>query len=226
MSKPVDDDSPNFAGPFECRAYKRRGIECTFKGCSLAAVSKTGYCHGHRKGAAQYCQFPGCPNLQNVNCRPNTFCKMHCQQRQLKTELKFQSITRLQRDSTLRARMLPVVAGEQQNKCADPLRTCEYVEDGKATSRCPWQGRPVPTDMQQLDHIIPYSISMNDERTNLQMLCACCHAAKSSAELADIREHAAKTAYKNNETDTVAEQSCDEQVLEWLGAPTDTLTDQ
>jgi hypothetical protein len=51
-------------------------------------------------------------------------------------------------------------------------------------------------------------------------------AVKSSAELADIREHAAKTAYKNNETDTVAEQSCDEQVLEWLGAPTDTLTDQ
>jgi len=57
-------------------------------------------------------------------------------------------------------------------------------------------------------------------------LCALSVAVKSSAELADIREHAAKTAYKNNETDTVAEQSCDEQVLEWLGAPTDTLTDQ
>ena len=79
--------------------------------------------------------------------------------------------------------------------------------------------------MQQLDHIIPYSISMNDERTNLQMLCACCHAAKSSAELADIREHAAKMAYKNNETDNAADLHNDEQVLEWMDGATDPFND-
>jgi hypothetical protein len=89
--------------------------------------------------------------------------------------------------------MLPVIAKQQNNKCADPLKTCEIVADGKATSRCPWQGRDVPEDMQQLDHIVPYSLTQDDRKENLQMLCSCCHSAKSAAEKKEIL-------HKKNET--------------------------
>jgi 5-methylcytosine-specific restriction endonuclease McrA len=36
--------------------------------------------------------------------------------------------------------------------------------------------------MQELDHIVRYCETRDDSRENLQMLCACCHAAKSRAE--------------------------------------------
>ena len=78
--------------------------------------------------------------------------------------------------------MLPRVAGEQNNLCTAPLLTCEEVNNGNATARCPFQGRPVPTDMQQLDHITPYCETQDNRRENLQMVCACCHAAKSAME--------------------------------------------
>ena len=92
--------------------------------------------------------------------------------------------TRWKRDSTLRKRMLPIVAGEQENRCAAPELVCRGVEGGRPMVHCPFQGRPVPTEMQELEHIVPYSQTKDDSRENLQMLCACCHAVKSRMEAA------------------------------------------
>ena len=68
--------------------------------------------------------------------------------------------------------------------CADPMRHCYYVDYGDATSRCPFVplGLPVPKDMAELDHVEPLCEGGSDDPENLQILCACCHAAKSKAE--------------------------------------------
>jgi 5-methylcytosine-specific restriction endonuclease McrA len=97
-------------------------------------------------------------------------------------EAEREMIERLVRDRGLRERMLPTVAGEQNNRCANPIKTCEYVTDGKATSMCQWGDKPVPPDAQQLDHIVPFSQTQDNSRENLQMLCACCHAMKTALE--------------------------------------------
>ena len=98
-----------------------------------------------------------------------------------KKEAKKEFVERWVRDSHLREKMLPTVAGEQGNKCAG-FWTCEEVEDGEAVNRCPWGDRPVPKAAQQLDHIKQYAETQDDSRENLQMLCACCHAMKTAAE--------------------------------------------
>ena len=58
------------------------------------------------------------------------------------------------------------------------------MTDGEPTSRCPFLAldRPVPKDMAELDHIDPICEGGDDDLDNLQMLCACCHAAKSKLE--------------------------------------------
>ena len=49
--------------------------------------------------------------------------------------------------------------------------------------------RRLPHDAAQVDHIQPVCENGSDNRYNLQVLCACCHALKSAAE---ARARAAK----------------------------------
>ena len=77
--------------------------------------------------------------------------------------------------------MLPTVSADQHDRCVG-FWMCEEVGDGKAVNQCPWGERAVPLAAQQLDHIIRVADGGSDERDNLQMLCACCHAMKSAAE--------------------------------------------
>ena len=150
-----------------------------FDGCRLTV--KTGvFCYSHHDGVLNFCAVTGCDKpITNYHSPENVFghfCYTHG------AGSAYELVVRLKRDSGLRARMLPTVAGEQGNVCIGPMLTCLEIEDGEATSRCPFQGRPVPTDMQQLDHIVPHSKTQDDRRENLQMLCSCCHSAKSAME--------------------------------------------
>ena len=159
------------------RAFKRP--PCQFEGCLLRQYGAGNYCHGHRYNRVHFCEIEGCGKLQNATS--TKFCYTHSQGAQSAYEI----VRRLKRNSALRSKMLPQVAGDQKNVCASKMKTCEVVDSGEATLRCPFNGRKVPTDMQQLDHIVPYSTSFDDSRQNLQMLCACCHAAKSIQEQRD-----------------------------------------
>jgi len=162
------------------RSFKRP--PCRFEGCHRVANSRKGdYCHGHRYNMVHFCKIEGCGKLQSYASSPPTFCYKHS----LHAQSEFEIVRRLKRNSALRSTMLPRVAGDQKNVCASKMKTCEVVDSGEATLRCPFNGRKVPTDMQQLDHIVPYSTSCDDSRQNLQMLCACCHAAKSIQERRD-----------------------------------------
>ena len=134
----------------------------------------------HRKGVVNLCEVEGC---DQVVTRDSTgafkgLCGTHG--RGSAREM----FGRWRRDSQLRKRMLPTVAGEQDNRCIAPTLVCRDVEDGRPMVHCPFQGRPVPTAMQQLDHITPHHQTQDDRRENLQMLCACCHAVKSAMEAA------------------------------------------
>ena len=157
--------------------------QCSFVDCKLKALGRN-FCNKHRNGVLNLCAVTGCrrPCSSERALGLGSFCYKHGHGSV--SEL----VRRLKRDHNLRARMLPTVAGEQNNVCIGPMLTCLEIEDGEATSRCPFQGRPVPTDMQQLDHIVPHSETQDDRRENLQMLCSCCHSAKSAMEATERAE--------------------------------------
>jgi 5-methylcytosine-specific restriction endonuclease McrA len=91
---------------------------------------------------------------------------------------------RLIRDRRLRKKYIRSILKKQKFECADPHKQCYTVILGKATSRCPFVAAKwkLPIDMAELDHIVPLSEGGTDHPSNLQVLCACCHAAKSHAE--------------------------------------------
>jgi len=78
--------------------------------------------------------------------------------------------SRAARDSRLRAKFLSVILEEQGGTCKDPL------------GRCPFKHATLPEDMADLDHITRVEDDGSDEKDNLQVLCACCHAAKTRSE--------------------------------------------
>ena len=98
----------------------------------------------------------------------------------------YEWIKRLKRDARLREKHLLTVWARQDYQCADPMRACYQVEDGEATKRCPWVklGEAPSLDQVQLDHITPLSHGGSNDPSNLQALCACCHAAKTAWEVA------------------------------------------
>lgn len=81
---------------------------------------------------------------------------------------------RLRRDSRLRQRMLPLINEEQRGRCVG------FWVDG--VNQCRWRETPVPTAAQQVDHKTRVADGGSDERANLQMMCACCHAMKTAEE--------------------------------------------
>ena len=119
------------------------------------------------------CAFDGCTWAKRYQAG---WCSMHVR------FAKYEWIQRLVRTAHLRDQWLDVLLAEQNGRCAQSVLTCEVVDDGAATSVCPWGDRPVPRDAAQLEHIVPLCEGGTDDPDNLQGLCACCHAVKSAAE--------------------------------------------
>jgi 5-methylcytosine-specific restriction endonuclease McrA len=106
---------------------------------------------------------------------------------------RYEWIKRLKRDARLRRKHLLTVWARQDYQCADPMRACYQVKDGKATPRCPWVklGEAPSLDQVQIDHIKPLSEGGSNDPSNLQAVCACCHAAKTAWEVSFPRRPAA-----------------------------------
>ena len=162
---------------------------CSFEGCTRHTHGGRSWCRIHRAGKEHLCIVVGCTNRVAYKGARGPYCapcaKTHHYDPDHKKNARdpiLEVVVRLHRDSGLRDRMLDKIAEAQGNKCAAPMLTCWFVNDGKPTSRCPFQSLEVPEDMQELDHIVPYCQTQDDRRENLQMLCACCHAAKSRRE--------------------------------------------
>ncbi len=96
--------------------------------------------------------------------------------------LHYEWAQRLVRDRHLRDEWLDVLLAEQGGKCTQSVVTCEVVEDGQATNVCPLGVRPVHRDAAQVDHITPLSEGGSNNKPNLQVICAYCHALKTCAE--------------------------------------------
>ena len=131
----------------------------------------------HVCGKVHLCKAPGCTNSRSTahNSTIGDYCTKH--------NPEYEHVKRIKRDRSLREQSLDVIAARQKYRCAAPHVTSEVVVDGQPTNLCPWGDRAVPRDMQQLDHIVPYSQTRDDRPANLQMLCGCCHAYKTMHEL-------------------------------------------
>jgi len=99
----------------------------------------------------------------------------------------YEWIKRLKRDAHLREKHLLKIWARQGDQCADPMRACYEVENGKATARCPWVklGQRPSLEQVQLDHIKPLWAGGSNDPSNLQAVCACCHALKTSWDLVE-----------------------------------------
>ena len=151
---------------------------CNEKGCPERRA--VGYfCDKH---AHQKCKVKLCSNKRQ---RATGYCDAHRNEDEDKLEREW--VERLVRDAHLREKHLDALLEKQDGRCAQSVRTCEVVEDGQATSVCQWGDRPLPRAVAQVDHVLPLWAHGSNERRNLQVLCACCHAIKS---LAEARERA------------------------------------
>ena len=165
------------------RAEKKRRT-CQYEGC-FSTSNDGKWCPNHRGGTPQICAVVGCTEFRRTTTPP--YCwkhRNHVYDETHETNMmvpEYELVRRLKRDRQLREKMLVTVAFKQDNKCAGTVKTCYTIIDGKATWFCPWggrDGRQVPDVAQQLDHIERVADGGGDEQENLQMLCACCHAAK------------------------------------------------
>ena len=142
---------------------------CTALGCMLPSEPPDSFCSLH-KGQ---CKWEGCS-------RKKLYQSGHCAKHNLFAGHKLAWV--LVRDSQLREKWIDVLLAEQGGRCAQSFVTCEAVDNGAATSVCPWGDRPVPRDAAHLEHIQPKGDGGTDDKENLQALCACCHALKTADE--------------------------------------------
>ena len=173
--------------PSKPAKVKRR---CQFEGCGRLTNNSGKYgmwCHVHSGGKPDLCIVKGCKTLKQARYAP--FCAIHKNHEYDETHEaqdmvpEYEIVRRIKRNRRLREKMIMQVAFEQDSKCASSLKTCLKVKNGKATDRCPFKGEEVPYDMQELDHKVRVADGGSDERSNLQMLCACCHAMKTRREM-------------------------------------------
>ena len=177
--------------------YKRK---CEAPGCTSQAKSngtELRFCIAH--GGGKPCEEPGCTS-KACNTAPGKFCSKHgggqrctygngcnksasggglCAEH---TGIARELVLRIKRNRALRAKYLDEILEEQGGACANPHKHCYHIVVGAASSRCPWGDRPLPREAAQLDHKIPLFLGGTDDKNNLQVLCACCHAMKSSEE--------------------------------------------
>lgn len=125
-------------------------------------------------------------------CKPAGYCFTHApnheellvynrEEKKRAREREREMVERWKRDQQLRTKILPTVADEQDNLCKG-FWVSDAVKRGRAVNRCQWGWTPVPLACQALDHIVRVADGGGDERENLQMLCACCHARKTAAD--------------------------------------------
>jgi len=191
-------------GESGCANKRYPSTTCGEPGCDKKALSGDrwqgdGYrCIAH--GGGTQCthvdpESGRCPKAAHTTGVPGErLCAAHSEgrvaayQRGLKPDepALYEWIKRLKRGARLRKKHLWEVWARQDYRCADPMRACYQVKDGKATTRCPWKaaGWTPSLDQVQLDHIKPLSQGGTNDPSNLQALCACCHAAKTACDVA------------------------------------------
>lgn len=136
-----------------------RSKSCAVASCENFTCSKS----------VKYCSLHNALNARDID--PETF------------DLEYEEVRRIKRDRQLRAKHFDTLYVIQGGKCRASLMQCYEVVDGKPISRCPWNGRVVEPDMLQLDHKTPLFLGGDDDDPdNFQLICACCHQAKSAAE--------------------------------------------
>ena len=168
----------------KCVAHGGKNV-CQEKGCKEIPTFGE-YCDVHKPLHGRYsegvtrgkCKVPGCNNYMIL---PNGYCTTRHKDEE-ENALHYEWAQRLVRDRHLRDEWLDVLLDEQGGKCAQSVLTCAVVEDGQATSVCPLGMRPVHRDAAQVDHITPLSEGGSNDKPNLQVICAYCHALKSLAE--------------------------------------------
>jgi len=168
---------------------------CTWSGCEMM-ISKEGkgeFCFYHRGGHENPCLHEGCIKPQFTNACPRGYCHVHMANRDKVNQRNKESrermekrrrvlVERWERDSRLREKHLAAVSERQEGMCNSALKVSMYVNNGKPTVFCPWGTQPLPHCVRQLDHVTRVADGGSDNRSNLQMLCACCHAAKTAIE--------------------------------------------
>lgn len=158
--------------PYLCMQHGGKNT-CHYPKCTTRVEGSRFYCPVH----AAECTVDGC-KLPKI--RSDGLCAKHA--KEANDALVYEELRRLLRDRALRAKWLLPILEEQGGRCAQSLKTCAVVANGKATTVCPWGERPVPPDAADLEHIKPKCEGGSDERPNLQVLCKCCHGLKSAAE--------------------------------------------
>ena len=159
----------------KCSAHGGRK-RCVEKGCNEMTEGSRPFCPLHHGE----CIVEGCFAFKKYS---NGGCEYHPGGHDNGTDAAHHEwVKRLRRDRKLRARWLKVLLDEQGGRCAKSVVTCKVVNNGQATSVCPWGDRELPPDAAQVDHIKPLWDGGSDGRRNLQVICACCHSIKSLAE--------------------------------------------
>ena len=173
MTKPCSSEALHFYG--KCSSHGGRYM-CKEKGCKEMTDGARHFCPEHHIE----CAVEGCSNRRVYQ---NGGCRIHPQGDDNGTDAAQREwVQRLRRDRQLRARWLDTLLAEQGGRCANAVVTCKVVNNGQATSVCPWGDRELPPDAAQVDHIKPLWDGGSDGRRNLQVICACCHSIKSLAE--------------------------------------------
>ena len=174
MTKPCSSIALPFYG--KCLFHGGR-IMCYENGCKEMTEGGRHFCPEHYIE----CIVEGCSNRRQYK---NGGCEVHPQGTDDHgTDAAYREwVERLKRDRRMRARWLDTLLAEQGGRCANAVVTCKVVNNGQATSVCPWGDRELPPDAAQVDHKKPLSEGGSNEKANLQALCACCHAMKSLAE--------------------------------------------
>ncbi len=154
---------------------KRLWLVCAEKGCIEMREGGSPFCPFHEGK----CVVEGCSNAKKYQ---NGGCRRHPDGNDEEMHTFYEWVKRLVRDRALRRKWLNPLYNEQMGRCAQSVMTCQVIDDGQATSVCPWGDRLLPLEAAQVDHIKPLGEGGSNKKNNLQVLCACCHAIKSHAE--------------------------------------------
>ena len=162
-------------------------VQCHAKDCTN--VAETGhFCPEHR----DVCKVEGCFNAKLYQ---NGYCSRHgdlaraeraaqkaADKAAPELEEAYEWVQRLKRKAGLREEYFDAILAEQGGQCAKSVMTCQVVGNGYATHRCRWGNVEVYRLAADLDHIVPLADGGTDDKDNLQVLCACCHAIKTACE--------------------------------------------
>lgn len=170
----------------QCSEVDSNGVQCTKWRCQRSPVKGMCILHGKLRNAS----IKGVPpSLKSDQGRPSPITLPDDRPSLEEFPLQFARVKRLK---SFNHRYIDKLLKRQNFRCADPL------------GRCPIGQNFLPTDMAELDHIVPICEGGTHCITNLQAICACCHRAKTSKEQKDrfekvaVLKHAARIAEEVN----------------------------